>query len=143
MADYFGELNNVEMSLLYYLEAQLAIDWTNVKLVNSFKQVTSENVPVICVELPSDESTRLEVGSDTAEDSTQRKALAHYIRDKIRVGCVYYTHALDVNKDLVRTAAGRLTMKKILTNAKIDFGDSVESADMYRHNLSFTVRKNY
>lgn len=155
MLDYFGELNNVELSMLYYLETEIASEYgTTVSLVNSFEQVTQTALPVICVELPSEEDSRLEIGDNNliseflivvnifATSNTERKALAYFIKDKIKEGSVYYTHAQSGGV-LNRTAAGRLTMRSIITNAKLEFGESAESHDQFRHNISFIVRRNY
>lgn len=66
----FREARNVELSLLYYLEQNLAADWSGTTVVKTFKKVYARDtaLPIVCVRLADTSTTRLEVGSDTLDN---------------------------------------------------------------------------
>ena len=158
MSTYFRPSRNIELSLLYYLEDNLSTDWSGVSVVKTFADVyTKDNVtPIVCVRLADATNPRLEVGSDTldpryllvidvfARSDAQRLDLADYIKDKLKDGWVHYDHA-HVSGDktqLERTANGRDYVTEFITDAKLDFIETVDVRDKYRHNISIRVRNN-
>ena len=107
MASYFQQNRNVELSTLYYLETNLATDWSDVTVVKTFKQVYAKNInlPIVCLRLADTASKRLEIGSKTLDDiyliiidifansDGMRLDLAYYIKDKLKDGWVHYDHS--------------------------------------------------
>ncbi len=154
---YFQANRNVELSLLKYITDCVATDWSGITVVKTFKQVYSKdiNLPVICVRLSDINSTRLEIGSNTLDDRYLliidiftdsdgfRLDLSGYLKDKLKDGWVHYDHskASGNNTALVLTANGRDTVTDWINDMKVDFGDTVEERDRYRHTISIRVRK--
>ena len=157
MAEYFTECRNVELSLLYYLEQNLNADWSGVSVVKTFKQAYAKDsdLPIVCVRLADTASTRREVGSTALEDrhlcvvdlfarsDGQRIDLKSYIKTKLETGWVHYdhSHAVGDKSTLERSANGRDYVTDWITDSKIDFGESADTRDKYRHTISVRVRK--
>lgn len=154
MANLFREPRNVELSTVYYLETEIVKDWTGISIVKSFKEATKATLPVVCVTLLDNNPTWREIGSHVivsiygitidiyATSNGQRLDLADYILNKIRVGWVYYEHSQTVGDpdSLTRTANGRVELRTITEDTKLDFGDDVDSRDKFRHSISCQVR---
>jgi len=157
MPSYFRISRNIELSLLYYLETNLATDWSGTTLCKTFKQVFTKNVslPIVCVRLSDTASVRLEIGSNTllnshlliidifARSDGQRLDMADYIKDKIKDGWVHYDHShpSGSNTTLTRVANGRDMVIDYVVDSKIDFGlDNVDEKDQFRHTISVRVR---
>ena len=157
MSNYYSEPRNVERSVFLHLQNEFNTKWTNINIVLSFKQAYKASVPVVCVREVNDDSTRLEVGSNSlvsdylivvdifAKDEGQRMDLAAFVKNNIKDGCVYYTFSNNPSnkKEVLQTQDGRITVRRFVTNTKVDFGDSPESHDRFRHSISFVARKNY
>ena len=156
MASYFRTSRNVELSLLYYLDTNLATDWAGTTVEKSFKQVYTKNIslPVVCIRLSDTNSVRKEVGNTTLEDrylliidifatsDGMRLDMADYIKGKLSTGWVHYSHshASGDNTTLSRTANGRDTVTEWLTDARIDFTGDIDEKDKFRHNISIRAR---
>jgi len=157
MATYFGEYRNIELSTLAHFETQLGSDWSNVSVEKTWKRVYSADVslPIVCIRLGSSEIARLEIGSTTLEprhmiiidifatSDAQRLDLANYVTTKLKDGWVYnaYAHVSGDKSQLTETADGRIFVTTWITNDKVDFGDTTEVKDRYRHTISIAVRK--
>jgi len=154
MASWFRTPRNAELSILYYLETELSNDWSGVTLVKSFKNASKASLPVVCVELLDDNPIWREIGSHElidvfgisidifATSNGQRLDLASYVRDKIKDGCVFYTHSQQSGspQTLVRTDAGRIQVASFLEDRKVEIFDNVEGHDRFRHVISIQVR---
>lgn len=157
MSSYFRTSRNLELSLLYYLETCFTADWSGITVVKSFKEVytSSISVPVVCAYLAETSTTRLEIGSNTIENryllsidiftrsDAQRLDLADYIKSKLSAGWVHYdhSHASGDNTTLSRVPNGRDWVVDWVTDSKLDFGDSADEKDKFRHNIVVLVRK--
>lgn len=156
MPSYFRTSRNVELSTLKYLEDSFTIDWSGITLVKTFKEVYAKNIkiPVVCVRLADTGTVRLEIGSKTLENryliiidvfarsDAQRLDIADYIMDKLKEGWVHYEHGhvSGDNTTLELTANGRDNITEFVTDARIDFTETVDEKDKYRHNISVRVR---
>ncbi len=152
----FNQSRNCELSLLYYIETNVAADWSGITVLKTFNNVYAKNtdLPIIVVRLADTNSTYKEIGANTLEDrylliidvfSTsdgQRLDLSYYLKNKLKDGFVYYTHSHPSgdNSTLSRTAAGRCQVTEWITDSKIDFGENGDTKDKYRHNISIRVR---
>ena len=157
MTSYFREPRNVELSTLKYLEDSFTSDWSDITICKTFKQVYAKNtnIPVVCVRLADTDTVRLEIGSKTLENryliiidvfarsDAQRLDIAGYIKNKLKDGWVHYDHGhvSGDNTTLELTANGRDNITEFVTDARIDFTETVDDKDKYRHNISVRVRK--
>lgn len=157
MAQNFGTPRDVEISLLDYLTTEIAVYWSGVTVLHTFKDVYAKNVnlPVVCVRLSDTQSTRLEIGDNTLDDRYllvidifcnshgQRLDLAATVKDLVRVGWVHYNHSRqsgDTTGILTAIANGRDTVTEFVTDAQVDIGESVDTRDRFRHNISIRVK---
>lgn len=158
MGQPFRTPRNVELSTAEYLDTNLASAWPGTTVLQTFAQVyaKSYDVPIVCVRLSDVQSSRLEVGSDAlderflividifAKDDGQRLDLAAYIKGLLQTGWVNYEHSRvsgDTTGALSKTVDGRCWVTQFVTDAKIDIGESVDTKDRYRHNISIRVRQ--
>jgi hypothetical protein len=153
----FREARNVELSLLYYLEQNLAADWSGTTVVKTFKKVYARDtaLPIVCVRLADTSTTRLEVGSDTLDnryllvidifvsDDGMRLDLTDYIKSKLKSGWVHYDHSKQSGSPsaLVRSANGRDYVLDFVSDTRVDATDSADEKDQYRQSISVRVRK--
>jgi len=156
MPTYFSESRCVELSLLDHLDTNLAIDWPGTTVVKTFKQAYSStiNLPIVAVRLADTSTTRLEVGSTTfdnrylliidifAKSDGMRLDMADYIKTKLKDSWVNYTYsrASGSTTELGRIANGRDTVTDFVTDARIDFGDQVDTKDRFRQSISIRIR---
>ena len=156
MATTFRESRNVELSLLFYLDTNLAIDWPGTTLAKTFHQVFAKDVdlPVVLVRLADVDSTRREVGSSTLENrylmivdvfarsDAQRLDMADYIKDKIKEGWIHYdhSHASGDKTTLTRVANRRDWVTEFVSDSRVDAGETVDTKDKFRQTISFMVR---
>jgi len=149
----FSQTRNVELSTLYYLETQIAANWTGITLVKSFSSAYDQTLPVVCVQLVGAMTDRLEIGSTTlqnyyeiaidvfATSDGQRIDLADFILNQLKAGWIYYTHSkVSGATTLTKVAAGRITVTEFSDNSKIDLGDEVANPDRFRHFLRIYTR---
>lgn len=155
MAYPFRQTRNVELSTIDYLSTQIPLGWSNINVVKTFAQVAAKALPVVCIRLVDNNPYRLEVGSDTLENrygilidifatsDGQRLDLTDYIVDLIKSGWTYYEFSQTSGspETLSKIASGRVQMVKITRNSKLDFGETVETRDRFRHIISLVVRK--
>jgi len=156
MPSYFRESRNVELSIIYYLETSIAADWTGVAVVKRFQDAYKVPLPVIAISLSDTVNNRKEVGSTSlindyyvsidifAKSDGQRLDLADYIIDKMKDGCIYYTHSQTPGSPdtLTRANAGFIHINRFSMNHKIDLGDEgVDTYDRFRHYIELTTRK--
>ena len=151
----FSVTRNVELSTLYYLETQIAANWTGITIVKSFTSAYDNTLPVVCIRLLNTSSSRLELGSTTLDNlytisidifgtsDGQRIDLSDFILNQIKEPWVYYTHSkVSGATTLTRTAAGKIRVNTFLDNSRVDFGDEAENPDRFRHSITFVARKN-
>ena len=112
---YFTEPRNIELSTLEYLTTQIDANWSGVTVVKTFAQAYSKNInlPIVCVRLLDQSSSRLEIGSNTldnrygiaidifARSDGQRIDLANFILDKLKDGWVYYVFCYDEKTEIL------------------------------------------
>lgn len=155
MSDYFKKSSNVELSLLYYLENSLATDWSSVGVRKSFASIYSGDLPSICIRMLDRPKIAKEVGSTTlrtqflisidvfSRDDREKLDLSEAIADFVKEGFVYYEHSQNVvdNKVLDRSENGRVQFLNFTEDRPVDFGETVEKYDKYRHFISFMMEK--
>jgi len=152
----FSVTRNMELSTLYYLETQINANWTGITIVKSFLSAYDKTLPVVCIRLLNTNSIRLELGSNTLQNTYmftvdifatsdgQRIDLADFVLNKLKPGWDYFTHSkVSGATTLDRVSAGRIRVDSFLDNSRIDFGDEAENPDRFRHTISFMTRKNY
>jgi len=145
----------VELSIIYYLETEIAASWSGITVTKNFTQSYEKTLPVVCASLINTVPERKEVGSDDliknygmtidifATSDGQRIDLADFIVDKLKDGCVFYihSHATGDASTLARTASGRIRVLDFSGDRKIEnSGDSTATHDKYRHKISIDVR---
>jgi hypothetical protein len=152
---YFRETRNVELSTIEFLTAQINASWTGVTTVKTFQEAEAAKLPVVCIRLLDTLSTTREIGQTLlahnynividifAKSDGQRLDLADFITNLIPDGWVYYeySHTPGHPDQLSTSAAGRVNFQSILENRRIDFYETIEDQDKYRHIISFLVRK--
>jgi len=153
---YFSKTRNIELSIIKYIEDQIAANWTGVSVVKAFKQAYDVVVPVVCVRLLDINTVNKEVGSTSlkkiygiiidifAKSDGQRIDIADFLMEAIKDGCTYYkhSHVPGDNSRLEREADGRIGLSSINQNQRVDFFETdLEVHDRFRHLISFQVRK--
>jgi hypothetical protein len=153
---YFRDTRNVELSVIYYLETQIAANWSGITVVKAFTDAYKSPMPVVAIRLSDTTSTRQEIGSTTllndyaitidifAKSEGQRIDLADFIMDQIKEGCTYYVHSQTSGnpEQLTRVDSGYIHVNQFGSNMKIDFGnEGVDVYDQHRHFIQVNVRK--
>ena len=154
---YFTQARNVELSTISHLETQIAANWSGITVVKSFSQTYAKNVklPVVCIRITSQASRRQEIGTTTlwneyniiidifAKSGGQRIDLAYYITDLLKDNWTYYiySHASGDKTTLDSVADGKIKIENYVSNTMLEFSDSTESKDRFRHYLEISVRK--
>lgn len=153
---YFNVARNVELSFLYAIETWCNADWPGTTVLKTYSQVYASNInlPVVVANLDDTQTSRLEVGSTTLKDrymitidifSTSdghRLDFSYYLKDKLKDGIVHYDHS-HVSGDpstLSRVANGRDTVTQFLKDSKVELGETVDTKDKFRHNITVLVR---
>ena len=150
---YFTQDRNVELSTIYYIETEVANDWTNVSVIKTFPNYDKIQVPLIAVRLLSVDSSRFEIGnrslSDTynftvdifAKSDGQRIDLACYLKNKLSNNWTYYQHShASGNPDAFnRVEAGKIIWQEFTNNTKVDFGEDASTYDKFRHSITFVA----
>ena len=155
---YFRTSRNVELSTIYYLTTNLEADWSGITVAKTFNQVYAKDVslPIVLDRLADISTTRLEIGTTTLENryllildifarsDAQRLDLADYIKEKINAGWTHYdfSHVSGDKTELSRTANGRNTVTDFINDSRLDFGESGDEKDRFRHSISVRVRNN-
>lgn len=152
---YFSQLRNVELSTIKYVEDSINASWTGINIVKGYPNFDKVAVPVVSVVLDSITSDRREIGSRAmidiyniiveifAKSNAQRLDLAQFIKDKLNLNWTYYTHSHGSGGagtlDLV-DGGTKIQTLDFLQNSKVDFAETVEFYDRYRHIISVNVR---
>ena len=158
MPSYFRTARNVELSTVQFLETQIEASWSSVTVIKSFSRALSKDttIPIVCIRMIDQTSTRLEIGTDTLENrygividifaksDAQRLDLADFIVNELKDGWIFleFAHVSGDQSQVTTTANGRLRVMEFTENHRLDFGEQVEFKDRYRHVLAFIVRKN-
>ena len=156
MSPTFRTTRNVELSLLYALDTWISADWTGITILKTFADVYAKdvNLPIVCARLDDTATSLVEVGSTTldnryliiidifAKSNGQRLDLADYIKDKLKDGWIHYDHAHSSGDPtvLTRTVNGRDNVTDWVTDSKINIGETTDTKDKYRHNISVRVK---
>jgi hypothetical protein len=155
MANYFSKTRNTELSVVKHIEEQIAQNWSGITVVKSFVKAYDYNVPVICVRMLNTDTFRKEIGADSIRQRTsfiidifaksdgQRIDLADFVVNALKGGCKYYnfSHASGNSESLSTVESGRITLLTFDTDERVDFGDSSDEHDKFRHSISFTMEK--
>lgn len=157
MASYFRQSRNCELSLLEHLKDNFAIDWSDIELCKTFKQVYAKDIdlPIVSVQLIETSTTRREIGANTLEDryliainvfarsDAQRLDIADYIKSKLKDGWAHYdwSHPSGDNSNLTHTPNGRDYVTSFESDGRIDLVETTSSKDKYRHLITIEVRK--
>ena len=157
MAQNFSIPRNVELSCLNYLKTNVSTSWSGITFMQTFGQIyaTTVKVPVICVRLSDTNTVYREIGNTIMEDryllivdifassDAQRLDLAYTVKNLLRQGWIHYDYSResgDTTGVTVGVADGRDTITQFVTDARVDFGDTVDTKDKYRHTISIRVR---
>ena len=122
--------------------------------VNLTGYVKDTDLPIVCVRLLDQTSTRLEIGSDTLENrygiiidifatsDGQRIDLADFILNELKDGWTYYTYSQQSgNKEVLdTTSAGRCRVMGFVDNRRLDLGGAIDKKDRHRHTMTVLVR---
>ena len=153
MDSYFSRHRDVELSTIYYVDTEIAANWTAITVVKSWPNFNKVTLPVICVRLLNVDSERKEVGSRTlkeeylitvdifAKSDGQRLDLATFLTDTLSDNWTHYNHSQTSGtpETLTRTANGKVLWRSFSENSKIDFSETVEVYDRFRHSITLTV----
>lgn len=156
MAQNFGETRNVELSTIKYIRDSFLASWSGINVVAGFPDEEKIALPTVAIILDSDNSDRREIGSNElnsvyniiihifAKSHPQRMDLADFLKNKIKTGWTYYTHANQSgsNETVERIEAGRINFVNFIQNARLEFGEDVEVYDRFRHIMAVDVRVN-
>lgn len=151
----FSKTRNAELSIIQHIEERINASWTGVSVVKSFVNAYEKKVPVISVELLSEDNFRSEIGNSDfrqrfnfiisifANSDGQRLDLADFILNSIKDGCKYYEYSKESgnNNQLVKTENGRMTLVRVNTNRHDYYDDTMSEQDKYRHSISFNMEK--
>lgn len=151
---YFGQLRNVELSTIYFLETQINADWTGISTIKAKKNGVAVDPPVVTVKVISVFPKLKEIGSRTLENTYnivvdiyassdgQKLDLAQYIESKIILDWTYYIHSQESGNPgvLNRVSNGKVSWQNFTQHTSLDFVDTVDKADRFRYVLAFNVR---
>lgn len=151
---YFGQLRNVELSTIYYLQNQINADWSNISVIKAKKNAPAINPPFVTVKAISVFPKLKEIGSRLldntyniivdiyASSDGQKLDLAQFLEDKIILDWTYYIHsqASGTPEVLVRSDSGKLKWQNFTQHTSLDFVDAVDKPDRFRYVLAFNVK---
>jgi len=153
---YFREKRCVQKSIAKHLNTELNSAFTDINVVLTWKDALQASRPVVCVNLESTESSLREIGTTQLNNSHlitidiyaksrgQAMDLADFIKDKVRDCFDYYlfSHSpLPGNYDaLEETKSGKVRTVKFLRDEPIDFGDTSDERDRFRHTIAIQVK---
>ena len=152
---YFQLPRDTELSVIYYLETQIAANWTGISVVKSFANAYKSPLPVVAIRLGSVDPNRLQIGDVTLNNDYiididvfgnsdgQKTDLSYFIFTKLNEGCVFYNHSQTSGapETLTRTANGRLYVSRFIDNRPLDFGQDVDKYDQHRWAISVAMKK--
>ena len=150
----FSISRNLELSYVYYIQQQINASWSGVTTVKGFPRDTKAVLPVISVRLLSEVSELREIGSRLLNDEYliaidifatsdgQRLDLSDSIKNLVIQDFTYYEHSRPSGggETIERTAGGKVVFKRINENNKVDFGETVDVYDRFRHFISVAVK---
>ena len=151
---YFSESRNIELSTIDHLGATIDISWTDVNVEKSFRKAAEKALPVIVIRMSQEQPNYQEIGSTSlwttytftvdifARSDAQRIDLADFIKTTIKDNWDYNVYSHNAQKNLDKTADGKITLQEFLINAKIEFGDTAQVKDRYRHQIVFNCKRN-
>ena len=157
MAQPFQIPRNVELSCLEYLKTNVSLTWSGVTFLKTFAQVYAKNInlPVITVRLSDTNTVYREIGNTIMEDryllivdifcqnDPQRLDLGYTVKNLLRQGWIHYDWSRssgDTTGIINGIPDGRDTVTQFVTDARVDFGDTVDTKDRYRQTISVRVR---
>ena len=145
---------NIEKSILDYLQAQVASDWSNIRVEKTWANVKNGELPAVCVRIRDTSHERTGIGNTSTRRSCQvlidifatsdgqKLDLEDYIVEKLKAGCTYYTYvtARSGNTTVVdsKTENGRVRVFDIEVSP-LDF-DTDSVYDRYRSLITLEVR---
>jgi len=157
VSNYFQTNRNVELSTLDYFEGEFSNKWSDITIVKNFTKAYEKPLPVVCISLISQSTDRLEIGNTRlsnryllnfdifAKSDGQRIDLAGFILSKLASSWTYYiySHSSSSSSDyLSKTEDGKIFVEEFIANEKINYIDSEDVKDQYRHIITVAVRKN-
>ncbi len=154
----WGLYRNLENSLKYFLDTQIATD--NVTDINGNavpvrvgrKADNDWTLPCISLYIESETSPRLEIGSNNRDDryllivdiyatnEGERLDIARWLKEEIKNGFRYYSYSPNLsNPDSPTKVAGGLVNINFLTNDRVNLGQNVDSFDAHRHRITINT----
>jgi len=142
---------NIEKSILDAISNQLTVDdWTGVGVEKVYPK--TKQVPCILVQLISETSEDLELGSKTtrdyplimfrifAVDDGQRLDLKDWLKDLIKNDFEYYEYVIDEGKIIEKNLKGKIRVRRITRNEKeYENTEGLSNVDKYRHVIGVEV----
>ena len=119
---------NIEASIIDYLKAQLAIDWSGVGCEKTFARIYDISLPSVCVRCETTVHNPAQVGDNSTwrnplilidifcTSDGQRLDLKDYIIEKIKAGCPYYDYVIANGTVQSKTQNGRIRVLNIEEN---------------------------
>lgn len=155
----YREHRNMEASLIDYIKENLELSgWTNINIVKTFNQAYREDLPVICIRVPDENSRRLEIGSNRllrsfsiyidifANDDGFKLDFTDWLVDLLKDGCPYYeyTTTRDNNENEVITSEnkvrnGWIEISRFTANRNIELGIDADKYDKHRRFIAILV----
>lgn len=151
---YFGQLRNVELSTIYYLETQINSDWDGISTIKAKRNALAIDPPIVAVKVVSVFNKLKEIGSRTLDNTYniivdiyatsdgQKLDLAQYIESKVILDWTYYIHSQESGNPgvLARVPSGKVAWQSFTQHTSLDFVDTVDKPDRFRYVLAFNVR---
>jgi len=142
---------NIEKSILDAISNQLTVDdWAGVGVEKVYPE--TKQVPCILVQLISETSEDLELGSKTtrdyplimfrifAVDDGQRLDLKDWLKDLIKNDFEYYEYVIDEGKIIEKNLKGKIRVRRITRNEKeYENTEGLSNVDKYRHVIGVEV----
>lgn len=153
MAQNFGKIRNVELSTIYYLETQFSSGWTGITIQKGYPNFTKVNPPVVAMRINNILNPQKEIGSRATNDilnivvdifatsDGQKLDLAQYLTTLItQNNWTYYVWSRGSGETMDKVDSGKVVYSGMIQNAPVFHTDDVDSAERFRHTLSFDVR---
>jgi hypothetical protein len=142
---------NIEASLVDRIVANLTADsWTGIRVEKSFAEVYKGTLPCIVVNALEIRPEKLEIGSKTnlkyftinirifATSDGQRLDLSDWLLDELENDTDYYSYTITGGVVSAKVLTGRIILIRWFDNRKeLVNTENLESADRYRHLISF------
>ncbi len=153
MAQNFGDIRNVELSTIFYIETQLSSGWTGINVVKGYPNFPKQTLPCVAIRMNNILNPRREIGSRVTEDiynfvidifatsDGQKLDIAQYLTTLITLNnWTFYTWSRGSGDTMDKSQNGKVVYLDMLQNAPVLHTDDVDTYERFRHVLSFDVK---